>query len=194
KDKTFEPYTTSGDITICRLQMGEHAAAAMFESLQSENTILTWVLRLVGFVLLTIGIVWCSQPLLMVADYIPFLGGIVSGGVFLVAVGLAFAVTLMTIATGWLFYRPVVGISLLALAVMGSSALFILGRNRQPQRRKRKRHRPKGGSRLDQPSGLPAPASIEVASKALATAPGRAAQASAGPGSHNQPQKAADTD
>jgi WD40 repeat protein/uncharacterized membrane protein len=140
---SFEPYTTSNGTPVFRLTMGEQSAAAMFETLAAENTELTWGLRLVGFLLMALGIALCFQPVVAAADLVPFLGNLVGGGVLLFAAGMAFLLTLCTIAVAWMTYRPVVAVPLLGVAAVGAYGLYRLGRtgrgDRAPGRRRRKR-------------------------------------------------------
>ena len=150
---SFEPYTTSNGTPVFRLVMGEQSAAAMFETLATENTVLTWVLRLVGFLLMALGIALCFQPVVAVANFIPFFGDLVGGGVLLVAAGLAFLLTLGTIAVAWMTYRPWVALPLLAVAAGGAYGLYRLGGSGRGDealgRRRRKRRR------FDRPAATP---------------------------------------
>lgn len=128
---TFEPYKAGSGTTIDRLMMGDKSAAAMFEQMESENAMLTWILRLVGFVLMAVGIALCFQPLVAIADVIPIMGDILGAGTVIVAIGLALPLALITIALGWVTYRPLVGIPLLVVAVGGLVGLTMLGRSRR---------------------------------------------------------------
>ena len=62
------------------------------------------------------GLSMVLKPLSVLADVLPILGDIVEMGAGLVAGLLALACALVTIAIAWIFYRPVVGIVLLAIA------------------------------------------------------------------------------
>jgi hypothetical protein len=111
---TFEPYKTRAGTTIERLQPGPATAEEMFQQAESENHVFTWVLRLVGFVLMAVGISMVLSPLSVFADVVPFIGNIVEFGTGFVAVGVASVLSLITIAIGWIAYRPILGISILA--------------------------------------------------------------------------------
>ena len=52
------------------------------------------------------------------ADVIPILGNIVGAGTGIIAFLLAACLSLVTIAIAWVFYRPVLGISLLIVAAV----------------------------------------------------------------------------
>jgi hypothetical protein len=119
---SFGPYQTKAGDALELLQPGLKPAAAMFKQAESDNAMLTWILRLVGFVVMALGVFLVFRPLAVVADVLPFLGDILRMGLALVAVSVAAPFTLITIALAWLFYRPVLGVALLATGV----AAFVL--------------------------------------------------------------------
>jgi hypothetical protein len=131
---TFEPYHTKAggsQGTIERLELGQVSAAEMFQHEEAENNLLTWVLRLVGFLLMGIGLYLMFKPLVTVADVVPFFGNLLSAGVGLFAAVIALVLSLVTIGIGWLYYRPLLGIGLLAVAGLLFVGLFMLGRSRR---------------------------------------------------------------
>lgn len=104
-----------GDLAL--LSYGTVTADAMFTAAKTANTALTWVLRFVGFVLLFAGVRSLLRPFEVAADFIPMLGNLVGRGLGLASFLVAAPTALVTIAIGWIFYRPLLGIALLALAV-----------------------------------------------------------------------------
>lgn len=118
-NNTFEPYTAEdGGGEVDLLTDGVKSAKAMFNDAKSANTMMTWIFRVVGFFAMFIGLSMLVAPLEVICDVLPFLGnivGAVSKGVCFV---IALVISLLDIALAWLFYRPVVGIILLA-AVAG---------------------------------------------------------------------------
>ena len=113
---TLEPYHTKAGGTIGLLQAGAVTASAMFQQAQQSNKVLTWILRLVGFLLMLIGLYLIFRPLSVLADVVPLLGSLVSAGAGLIAFLLAACLWLLTIAIAWIFFRPLLGILLLAAA------------------------------------------------------------------------------
>lgn len=71
------------------------------------------------------------RPLSVVADVLPFVGNLVEKGTRLIAFVAACLVSLVTIAMGWIFYRPLLGIGLLVVAVCLVVWLVMLGRKRK---------------------------------------------------------------
>jgi Transmembrane protein 43 len=82
----------------------------MIEAAEKESEVLTWVLRAAGFVLMAGGIFLVFKPLAVIADVLPFFGDLLSLGIVLFALLVALPLSLITIALGWVFYRPLVGI------------------------------------------------------------------------------------
>lgn len=104
--------------SISLLEGGAHSADEMFQSAKAANKTMTWILRGVGLLVLLIGFSLLFKPLAVLADVIPFLGTIVGVGTGIVSFFLAITVGLITIAIGWLAYRPLLGVSLLVGATV----------------------------------------------------------------------------
>jgi len=117
KGNTFEPYATKAGGTIELLQTGVHTAAEMIQKAQADNNVMTWVLRLVGFIVMLVGLGMILKPLSVIADVVPILGNIVGAGIGFVAFLLAAVLSLTTIAIAWIVYRPLLGGILLVAAV-----------------------------------------------------------------------------
>ena len=121
--RTLAPYTTraGGDLEL--LQVGTHTPDAMIRQAQDDNRTLTWLLRAAGFLVMLIGLNLLLKPLSVLASVVPLLGRLVGAGTGLVAFLMATGLSLVTIATAWLRYRPLVGVALLAGAVVAVAAL-----------------------------------------------------------------------
>ena len=119
KGDSFIDYTAKTGKKLNYLADGVEDAAAMFASARRNNQILTWLLRLAGFLAMYIGLGMVFKPLSVLADVLPILGDIVGIGTGIVAGLIAFVCALVTIAIAWIAYRPVLGITLLVLAVAG---------------------------------------------------------------------------
>jgi hypothetical protein len=115
------PHQTQAGDAIARLQIGVHEADAMIAAAEAENTMMTWILRAVGFFLMFMGFNLVFKPLSVAGSVLPLLGNILAAGTGIVAFALAFGLSMITIAVGWLFYRPLAGILLLAV---GGAAIY----------------------------------------------------------------------
>jgi hypothetical protein len=116
---TFKVYRAKNGQSFSRVQMGTVSVDEMIEQARSENNMLTWVLRLVGVLLIVIGLKGIFGLLPMLFKVLPFLGSIVDAGVGLVSWIFGLAWSLIIIAIAWLVFRPIIGISLLVLAIAG---------------------------------------------------------------------------
>ena len=116
---TFKAYKAKNGQSFSRVQMGTVGVDEMIEQARSENNMLTWVLRLVGVLLIVIGLKGMFGLLPMLFKVLPFLGSIVDAGVGLVSWIFGLAWSLIIIAIAWLVFRPIIGISLLVLAIAG---------------------------------------------------------------------------
>ena len=104
----------------------------MFENAQAENATLTWILRGVGLFIMWLGITLIFKPLVVIADVVPFIGNLLQMGIGAFALMFALPLTLITIAIGWISYRPVLGISLLAAAAAAFGLIYFLRRKKKP--------------------------------------------------------------
>jgi hypothetical protein len=131
---TIIAYTTKGGRPLMELRTGQMDAQAFFTQLAAENNMLTWILRLVGFLAMAIGIALFLRPFRVMADVVPFIGDIAGAGIVLVAVVAAAALSLFTIALGWIVYRPLLGIALLVVSAALFFALAKMRKARIPAR------------------------------------------------------------
>ena len=122
---TLEPYTPKVGPAIERVESGTVSADIMFKHAASENAMLTWGLRLGGFVLMALGLGLIFRPISVFADVIPFFGSILGAGAAFAAVLLAFVGTLVVIAVAWFAVRPLLTV---ALGVVAAAALVMAWR------------------------------------------------------------------
>lgn len=114
---TFEPYQAEAGDAIEMLEVGTVSADSMFTSAEKANAVLTWILRLAGFLVMAFGIAMLFGPIVAIADVLPILGTLIGIGAAVFAGVVALSLSLLTIALAWLFYRPLIGIPLLVLAI-----------------------------------------------------------------------------
>ena len=131
---SFQPFQTKSGDAINRLQLGVVSAADMFHAAEAENSLRTWVFRLLGFVLMSVGIGMVLRPLAVFGDVIPFIGNVIRFGTGFVAMGTGLVLSLVTIALGWITFRPLVGLAVLAMAGLALFGFLRLARARRPSR------------------------------------------------------------
>ncbi len=127
--QAYQPKSASSTLEI--LAIGLHSSDELISAEQTKNSNLTWILRGVGLVLMTIGIALVFNPLVVLGDVIPLIGNILGAGVLVFAIVIATAGTLTTISIAWLFFRPVIGISLLVGAIGIIAGAIVMFRSKK---------------------------------------------------------------
>lgn len=111
---TLAPFTATNGYRIALARAGVIPAAEMFREQTQSESLLTWILRGVGFLMMLVGLMLAANPLAVLVGVIPFLEGLVEVGIFLLALFIAVPTTLFVIALAWLVYRPLIGMALIA--------------------------------------------------------------------------------
>lgn len=114
---TFVPYISKGGKSFDLLRMGVLSADQMYEGQHSANKMWLWLLRFLGIFLVISGLKGIFNFLETLAKVVPFIANIIGAGVGLVCSLVGFAWSFIVIAIAWLAYRPVLGISLIVIAV-----------------------------------------------------------------------------
>ncbi len=127
----FSPYQTIAGDQLLMVDTGNVPADKMFADAISTNIMITWILRLVGLVLLILGFSMLLAPIAVLADFLPFLGSMVRMGTGLIALLLGIFVGATTIAVAWFFYRPVLAIGIFAVGALIAAGIIYLGRRRR---------------------------------------------------------------
>lgn len=150
---TFTPYVAKNGRELCLLTVGTASAEEMFSRAAAQNSLWTWILRAVGGVLMFAGISLVFKPIAVLADVLPPVGTIVEMGTGFVALLVAGAASLTTISLAWLFYRPLIGLPLLALGI-GLVAFLVMRLAKQSPVRATQQFvdRPYNGSQQQTPS------------------------------------------
>ena len=106
---------TIKDSSVYLQMSGLKTKDEMVNSFRKGNQIFTNLIRLVGWLLMFIGLNMLINPLVVIFKILPFasriVGFITSGIMFLISL----ALSLLTIAIAWFAYRPVMSIILLAV-------------------------------------------------------------------------------
>jgi hypothetical protein len=120
-------HDAKNDYKIALIEPGVVSAEKLFADQASTEKLITWACRVGGFLLLLIGFSLIMGPLAMLVAFLPFLEGLVGFGTFLVALGLAIPITLVTIALAWIASRPILGGGILLAAVAATWAIRSIG-------------------------------------------------------------------
>lgn len=106
------------------MQLGILSADEVFQRAHNANSMFTWGLRALGFVLMAVGFSMIMKPLSTFASVLPILENIAGFGIAIVSFLLAASLSSVTIAVAWIAVRPILGISLLAVAGLLVGAIF----------------------------------------------------------------------
>lgn len=113
---TFKPFKAKNGKRFETLVMGKKSGDEIIDAAKETNNIILWVLRIVGILMVIGGLKGIFGFIETILKVVPFIAGIFGWGVGLVCSVIGIAWSLIIIAIAWLFYRPLLGISLLALA------------------------------------------------------------------------------
>ena len=131
---TFASWKAKNGKMFQALYMGEQSAEEMFSSEHATNTMITWLLRILGVILIIAGLRSIVSIVPTLLKVLPFLGGIVETGLGLVCALVGIVWSLIVIALAWIFYRPVLGIALLVVA--GLIVFWLVKRSRRKKAEK----------------------------------------------------------
>jgi hypothetical protein len=132
--QSFVPYQTSTGTTILLVEEGNLTAQQMFKKAQDANTFLTWLIRGGGFFLMFIGIFMLFRPIVVFADVLPIFGTMLGAGIGLFAFLGAAILSFLVIAAAWVFYRPMIGITMIVLAIAALYWLVSVGKKKKAVR------------------------------------------------------------
>ncbi len=127
---TLGPYPTEAGDRLEMLTAGIVAPETMFDTAQSANGGLTWGLRLIGMVVMSIGFGLAFHPLAALIGRVPGLDGIARASAGLMAAVLTLVLATLTMAAAWLVFRPLLAIALLVVGIGLLGGLPRLARSR----------------------------------------------------------------
>ena len=121
-------YKVSNWRNINLLSQWNVSAEDMFLEAQKANKIMTWILRIVGLLLMYCGFTMIFQFIETIAKVIPFLADIIGVWTGIIALWLTLLVWFLTIWIAWLAVRPVIWICCLVVAAGG---IFLLAKSKK---------------------------------------------------------------
>ena len=98
--------------------MGQKTGDEIIASEQDANDFWKWVCRIIGVLLVIAGLNGIFGFIETILKVVPFVAGIFGWGVGVVCTVVGIVWSLIVIAVAWLFYRPLLGIALLAIAAL----------------------------------------------------------------------------
>ncbi|XP_067090170.1 transmembrane protein 43 [Osmerus mordax] len=131
KGVNLMPFKTQAGDTLEILYLQELSAQEVFEKQHQHNSMVTWGLRAAGWALMFLGVSLTVRIVHTLVDWVPVLRELVSLGLKLFALCVSCSFSLLTIAAGWLFYRPLVAVALAAAALVP----IFMARSRVPAKK-----------------------------------------------------------
>ena len=113
---TFKPYKAKNGKRFQTLVMGQKSGDEIIDAEKEANNMILWALRIIGILLVIGGLKGIFGFLETILKVVPFVANIFGWGVGVVCTVIGIVWSLIVIAIAWLFYRPLLGISLLVLA------------------------------------------------------------------------------
>ena len=89
----------------------------IINKITDENNMLKWGLRLGGTLLIIFGYLALVSFISKIASFVPVLGNIVGALLGIVCFLIGLVHSLFVIAIAWIRFRPILGISLIAIAI-----------------------------------------------------------------------------
>ena len=113
---SFKSFKAKNGKRFQRLVMGKKSGDEIIDIEKETNNMLLWVFRIFGVMLVIGGLKGIFGFLETVLKVVPFIANIFGWGVGVVCTMLGLVWSLIIIAIAWLFYRPILGITLLVIA------------------------------------------------------------------------------
>lgn len=122
---TITSYTSKQGKTLFRVESGILTGEEIIDVVEQENNILKWIFRVLGVICNMAGFAALLSPIAFLVKWIPLLGNGIAK--FIKGIGslVGLAVSFVVIAIAWIFFRPLIGILLLA-GVVGIVFLIIM--------------------------------------------------------------------
>lgn len=121
----FREYQTKVGKVISMVSRGNVSPEQMISDAEKANISMTWILRILGMVLMMIWFSMILSILPTLSSVLPMFGWLVGTGVSLVSFGLWFWLWLLVIAVSWLRYRPITAIIMIIISIATIIAIKI---------------------------------------------------------------------
>jgi hypothetical protein len=128
QNRDIVAYTTSNGKNFIFTRSGIVSAQEIFQEELNSNSILTWLLRFVGLIVMFIGFNMILKPLSTIANVIPIIGSLVGGITGLIAGAITFILGSIIIALAWFTFRPMISLIIIGIGIIISLILSKFGK------------------------------------------------------------------
>lgn len=112
---TLQAYNAPAGKSVALLEVGQQSPQQMIHTAQVENQMNTWLIRLATLVGMIVGFMLILQPIVIIADFVPFLGSILRFGTGFIALVIGLSLWAIATAIAWFAVRPLMSVLLLVL-------------------------------------------------------------------------------
>jgi len=126
--KALVPYVTDNGKSFVFVRNGKVDSMTIFKEELDANSLMTWILRGVGLLVMFFGFTMIMGPVATLAKVIPMLGSLVGGVTSLVAGAFTLVLGSMIIALAWFSSRPLMSLTIIAVGIGIAFALGKLGK------------------------------------------------------------------
>jgi len=117
KNKALISHKTINDRSFIFIRNGIISAEQIFKEELESNKVLTWILRVVGLVLMFLAFSMMMSLLATLAKVIPFMGSLIGGATGIVAAVFTLVLGSVIIAIAWFASRPMLSLMIVAVGV-----------------------------------------------------------------------------
>lgn len=115
---------------ILLAETGLKSVETLYANEQQRQSTLTWILRGVSFAIMWLGIYLLFSPLTWLANFVPYLGRLISTAAGTIAFVIALPLFVIAEVFFWFSVRPVLSIAMVAGACAIAAAVYMMSRNK----------------------------------------------------------------
>lgn len=131
-NRSLTHYTTANGKDFLFVRNGRVSAQAIFKEELDANTALTWILRVVGLLVMFFGFTMIMGPLAAFAKVIPMFGSLVGGVTSIVAAVFTLLLGSIVIALAWFSSRPILSLGIIGIGIAIAVLLAKFGKKKVP--------------------------------------------------------------
>jgi len=128
QNRDIVAYTTGNGKNFVFTRSGMVSAEQIFQEELDANSMLTWMLRFVGLLVMFIGFNMILKPLSTLANVIPMVGSLVGGVTSLIAGAITLILGSIIIALAWFTSRPMLSLSIIGIGFVVGIVLSKMGK------------------------------------------------------------------
>src|SRR5579872_3564229 len=124
-DNKLQAYMAPSGHAVSLLETGQMSPEEMIHNAKVQNSMMMWLLRLAGLVMLIIGLALIMSPIAVLADFIPFFGSLVGFGTGFIAFTIGLCLWIIAIAIAWFVVRPLISACIILVSIVCGYLFFV---------------------------------------------------------------------